>query len=779
MRRWMALFLSLALVFSLTSGATAAPTLTLPGKARSVVVSVVGQDGEPLEKVAVQIMTPGTARFQIAHTNARGEAQLTLADGFSYWVRAWAKGYAVVERPYVPATDGPVITLTATPYNATLTGIVTDELGRPVPGVKISVWLANLGRQAETVTAADGTYVAEGLLARDGYTMHAEVKGFQPFVQADISLAAGARTQVDASLTPSSGPVTGEVINSRNNQPAAGVKVELLLNGWGVIELTTTDSFGYFYFAAPPWTADAYQIRLSADGFETWTSAAFAVAPGAWTNFSGANRIALNPLYAELSGSVVGPNGQAMANTKVELQRSDMGTIETGTTDENGFYLFTKLPGGTYRVRAVPAGNQEHGASDWVTLDGGDRAGADVAANEADLTSYGASAITGTVLDHLGDPVSGATVTAVRGTQTASTTTDAQGRYRLPVAANIEDTFDDPEDSSGYRVSVVKDGFIPTDIYGTADGAAPPALMTVRYRATNRADFTLQPATAQVVGRALNDRGLPLADVTVSLIPEGGGTVRRTVTDKTGRYLFADLPVAKQARYLPVVTDERYFESAMTPDGGLVAPATLPPGGVLTQSLTVRPKQAEFRGTAMAGTDKPAAGATVTLVSPADGLTWTAKTNANGVYSLSVPAVPGRQYLLRTTSPNTTEGTAPEAIDHGADYGVVANVAVSPAASLVGRVYLPDGQPAPNTQVALWMEGEGITTTQVVTDELGNYRFDNLTPGRRYSVAVWWGVNTWSTLAPGEAIITPLLSPGPGNTIRADLQAPAGSTSGQ
>ncbi|MDF2627000.1 MAG: putative rane efflux protein [Symbiobacteriaceae bacterium] len=779
MRKWMALFLSLALVLSLTAGAAAAPTLTLPGKTRSVVVSVVGEHGQPLTKVAVQIMTPGAARFQIAHTNEKGEAQMTLADGFSYWVRAWPKGYAVVERPYVPATDGPVITLTATPYNATLTGIVTDELGRPVPGVKVSVWLANLGRQAEALTAEDGTYEIEGLMARDGYTIHAEVKGFQPFVQGDIALVAGARTQVDASLTPSSGPVTGEVINSRNNQPAAGVKVELLLNGWGVVERTTTDSFGYFYFAAPPWTDDAYQIRLSADGYETFTSAAFAVTAGAWTNFSGANRISLNPLYAELSGSVLGPGGQALTNTRVELQRTGMGTIETGLTDANGFYLFAKLPAGTYRVRAVPNGNQEHGASDWVTLEGGDRAGADVAANEADTTSYGATAITGTVLDHLGDPVSGVTVTATRGTQTVTATTDAQGRYRLPVEANIEDTLDDPEDSSGYRVAATKDGYIPTDLYGTADGAAPPALMTVRFKATNRADFTLQPAAAQVVGRVLNDRGLPLAGVSVSLLPEGGGTVRRITTDKSGRYLFENLPVAKQARYLPIVTDDRYFESAMTPDGGLVAPATLPPGGVLTQSLTVRPKVATIRGEVKAGTDKPAANATLTLVSPADGLTWTAKTNARGIYTLSVPAVPGRQYLLRTASTGTTEGTVATAIDPGAEYGLVANAAVVPTASLVGRVYLPDGQPAPNTQVALWMEGEGITTTQVVTDALGNYRFDNLIPGRSYSVAVWWGVNTWSTLAPGEAIITPLLSPGPGNTIRADLQAPASSTSGQ
>ncbi|HYF93015.1 MAG TPA: carboxypeptidase-like regulatory domain-containing protein [Symbiobacteriaceae bacterium] len=760
--------LSAILVLALTGGAAAAPA-----PARSVVVNVVGAHGEPLAEAAVQVLTPGADQFRITQTNARGEASVPLPEGFSFWIRAWADGHAVAERPYVPSTDGPTLTITATPYETSLIGLVTDERGRPVEGARVSVWLTNLGLQASALTGPDGAYTIAGLQARDAYVVQVEARASQPFVQTDVSLAPGVLNQVDAEMTPSSSPVTGEVVNSRTGLPVNGIRVDLLLGDWGVVDRTVTDMFGYFHFAAPPWADSTYQVRLSGPGYETFASAAFAVNPGTWVNYSGDSRISLNPLYAELSGSVLSESGGGLSGTTVELQRSDLGTVENGKTDDNGYFLFSNLPAGTYRVRAVPTSGEEHAASTWITVAGGDRAAADVSANQTDTTSYGSSAIVGTVRDHLGDPVSGATVTASRGISSVQATTDAQGRYRLSVNANVEDAVD-PETSSGYHVAVAKAGYIPTDLQETGDGTPPPALVDVRQKVTNRADFTLQPATAQVAGRALNDRGLPVSGVSISLVPEGAGTVLRTVTDSLGRYVFANLPVAKQTRYLPVVTDDRYFESSTAPGGTLLDPVALTPGGVLTHSLTLRPKVAVIQGEVKAGADLPAEGATVTLVSPADGKRWTAAVSGSGTYSLSVPAIPGRQYLIRAARADSTESTAPAVVDPGADFGAVVNLAVAPRAAIVGQVYLPDGKPTARAEVVLWQEGRHTAVAQAVTDELGYYRFADLAPGRRYTVAVWDGLFTFSTLAPGEAIITPLLSPGPGSTIRADLQAPAG-----
>lgn len=770
MRRMYAFLVSLVLTLALVTEATASPLSPYP--TRTVLVTVIGTNGQPLQGAAVQLLTPGSAAFSITRTNASGRAPVDLPDGFSFWLRVWADGYSLVERPYVPSTDGPVVTLQASAYTASLTGLVTDDRGLPVPNAKVSIWLSGEGLQASAISNAQGRYQVEGLRTGAGYYLQVEARGFQPSVQTDLTLTPGALAQADVGLTAAAGTVTGEVINSRTGRPAPGVRAELLLNGWGVIQTATTDGYGYFRFDAPPWAEDAYQVRLSGSEFETFTTAAFAVAPASWADFTGGNRLSLNPLYAELSGSVLRDNGDPLAKVPVELQRSDLGTVEIGVTDADGYYLFEQIPAGTYRVRAVPD-YQEHGASAWVTLSGGDRATADVSANSPDTTSFGQSAIVGTVRDHLGDPVAGAAISARRGSEEYKASTDSRGRYRLSVPANVEDEPIEPETSSGYRVAVVKDGFLSTDLFGTADGAPAPAFVNVRARATNRADFTLQPAQAELAGRVLDSRGRPVDGVEVLLVQEGGGTVASVTTSGTGVYRFGQLPVGKQARYLPVVAGGTYLEGAIAPNGTPIAPTRPTPGGVTTHTLAVRPATGLVQGVVRAGDNQAAAAAPITVVRPADGKTFTGTTADDGSYSISVPAGPGDAYFVRVSQAQAKSGAVPEAVALGTQHAVVANAAVVPHASLRGRVYQPDGQPAPGVEVTLWVEGTNKAVQFVRTDADGYYRFSDLAPGRRYSVIMDTdAINIWSSLAPGEAIITPLSSPGAGETLWADLVAP-------
>lgn len=770
MRKLFAILIALAISLGLVTGAAASPLAPYP--ARTVTVTVLGEKGEPLTGAVVQVLSPGSAAFKITRTTTDGRAAIDLPEGFSFWLRVWANGYSLVERPYVPATDSPVVTLRAAAYWTGLIGLVTDDRGMPVEGARVTAWLPDQGLQATVVSNAQGKYSFEALQARAGYYLQVEARGFQPFVQTDVALAPGALNQVDAALTAAAGTVTGEVINSRTGRPVPGVRAELLLNGWGTIQSTSTDGYGYFRFDAPPWAEDGYQVRLSGVGYETLTTAAFAVAPASWADFTGENRLSLNPLYAELSGSVLNDNGSPLGNVPVELQRSDLGTVETGVTDTDGYFLFEQIPAGVYRVRAVPQ-YQEHGASGWVTLNGGDHATADVSANSPDTTSYGQSAIVGTVRDHLGEPVAGAAVTARRGSEEYKATTDARGRYRLSVPANVEDELVEPDTSSGYRVVVVKDGFLTTDLFGTADGTPAPSFVDVRARATNRADFTLQPDKAEMAGRVLDSRGRPVSGVEVVLLQEGSGEVTRTTTSGTGTYRFAQLPVGKQARYLPAVAAGTYFEGGVAPNGAVVAPNRPAPGGVTTHTLAVRPATGLIQGVARAGNDQPAPGATVTVVRPADGKSFTGTAGADGSYAISVESGPGDQFLVRVGQTGATNGAVPEAVTLDAQHAVVANVTVLPYASLRGRVVRPDGKPAPGLEVTLWAEGSGKAVQFARTDADGYYQFTELTPGRRHAVTLDTGdINTWSSLAPGEAIITPLFTPSAGETLWADLMTP-------
>ncbi|MGE5676216.1 MAG: carboxypeptidase regulatory-like domain-containing protein [Mycobacterium leprae] len=778
MRKLLALMVAL-LLLSLQAPAFAGPAPLSPLPERSLLVSVITEQGLPLEGAAVQLLLPGRPDSHVLRTNKAGQAFFSLTDSFSFWVRAWAEGYAIAERSYIPAGDGPELTLNLVPYRTVLTGLVTNEQGLPVARARVTAWLDGLGLQGETRSDDQGVYLLEGLQARDGYMLQVEAVDFQPFVQTGVTLATGVRNQTDLALTPATATVTGEVINSRTKAPAADVKAELILNGWGTVAETKTDTYGYFQFTAGPWNQDGYQVRLSAPGFETYTSGLFALDAGAWNDFSGTNRIALNPLHAQFEGSVLDQNGTPLPNTPVELQRSDLGTVATGSTDEKGFFTFQQLPAGTYRVRALPLGDREQGATAWLALVGGDRASADVSANDPDKTSYGSSAIVGTVLDYLDNPVKDALVVAERGTDRAEARTDAQGRYRLSVQANIEDGVD-PDTSSGYHVTVAKEGFIPTDIQQTADDAAPPAFVDVRFKATNRADFTLQPAQSELAGRVLDDHGRPVRGTPVALVQEGAGEVARVVTDAAGHYRFTALPVARQARYVPVVISDRYFPSSIAPGGNLVAPLSLNPGTASTQILTVRPRLTEIQGIVRAGSDKPASLATVTVVDPARKMEWTGTTATNGSYHIAVPAWPGRQYLVRAAAERAAQGSLTAAVNPADNQAVVANLSVVPTATITGILYGPDGKPVPNATIALWSESKAEPVDSVQTDSAGIYRFAHLTPGHRYQVAYPSGNNTLNSLAPGEPVLTPLSLPAAGETLWADLstvvpsEAPSG-----
>lgn len=769
MRRYTALLLSLLLLLAMTSGAAALPLAPLP--TRTVTVSVLSHDGKALTGANVQLLTPGQTGMVTGRTDIRGQAGLTIPPGFTYWLRVWADGHTVAEQPYVPASDGMAVTVNLQAHGSTLTGIVTDEKGRPVSGALLTVWRDGYGQHGSVKTDAAGLYAIDGLPASGTYSLRAEARAFQPFVQSNLTLAAGARTQADVSLTPAHGTITGEVIDSRTGLPVSNVRAELHLSGWGLAAHVQTDAFGFFRLAAPAGATDTYQVRLRADGYELLTTASFPATAGGWTDFTGEDRLELNPLYAELSGMVLDGSGQPLGQTRVELQREGLGTVETAVTDPDGFYQFTRIPAGNYRVRALPD-FQIRGDSGWLLLNGGDLATADVYAGSPDLTSYGSSAITGTVRDHRGTPVSGATVTLSRGNGTQTAQTDSLGRYRFSIQANIEDKLTEPKTSTGYHITVAKDGYIGTDLWQTRDGAVTPGLMDVRAKTTGRADFTLYPAQGELAGLVLDDRGAAVVGVQVQLRQEGGGTVAAVRTDENGRYRFPSLEVAKQARYLPVLTGGTYVESVTLPSGAVAAPLSLTPGATVTRTIAARPAEGRIQGLVLAGPEKPAAGATVRVIRPADGGVWTGEVKADGSYAIAVPAGPGSQYLVEVAGERLTTAANQNVISLADQYGATANLSAVPKATLNGRVFSASGQPLTNQLVVIWAEGEAKPFYETRTNALGTYTIEGLTPGRRYGVATVNAQGAWSWIAPGEPILSPLVTPAPGESIWVDLLTP-------
>lgn len=769
MRRAIAVLLSLLFLVTAAPGAAAADLSFLqPAAAAPLRITLISTDGTPLPDAEIQVLTPGLPGITAARTDQRGQAAIALPPGHTFWLRAWAEGHALVERAYVPATDGPALTVTAEPYTAVVTGVVRDERGLPVPQATIELFRAGYGLEATARTNDLGVYTLSTARAGGDYTLHAHASGYRPVSQEVVGLDPRRRNQVDLTLTPAAARITGEVVSGVRGTPVWDATVELLLGDWGPVASVRTDRSGYFSLSAPPIENGVYQLRVSRYDHDTVTTGTFALQDGTWLDYSGEDRLVLNKLFAQVAGRVFDGNAQPLKDVEVHLQRAGLGTVQVARTDEEGRYSFREVTQGTYRVRAFPGGNLVRADSGWMDVAGGGTVSAHITAEAPDTSSHGSAVLSGTVKNHVEEPVVDAVVRVSRGSQTWTARTDEEGRYDLSLQANIPDNVtEDP--STGYHVSVKVDGYLYTD-QPVTDGGNPPGLVDLRRGSDNTADFVLQPERATIAGRVVDDRGEPLAGVRVGLREEGRNKIAETQTDEAGRYQFANLPVARQSRYLPVILDPAYVGGAVAPDGAIREPQSLTPDGPNHLVLVARPTETRFLGLVQAGDDRPAEGARVTVLRSSDGTAFTGEVGADGSYDVRVPALPGEAYLVRVAGENAVLNTAAEVIEPGTDLGVQANLTTHVPAAIVGRVVGPDGSPLSGIRVVLYTEGQSTADLIAYTNNDGIYRFDKLVPGRRYAPVAVDQSGGRSATAPGEVVITPLVGLPSGETVWADIR---------
>src|SRR5688500_16972954 len=117
---------------------------------------------------------------------------------------------------------------------ATVVGTVTDQSGGVLPGVTVALRHVRTGRTFETVTGAEGNYLAT-LLPIGEYEMTFTLSGFQSRVVRGVTLAVNDRVQIDSSLATGGVSevveVTGQVL------PQATTAVQNLIDSRQVQEL--------------------------------------------------------------------------------------------------------------------------------------------------------------------------------------------------------------------------------------------------------------------------------------------------------------------------------------------------------------------------------------------------------------------------------------------------------------------------------------------------------------------------------------------------------------
>src|SRR5690348_3965049 len=92
-------------------------------------------------------------------------------------------------------------------------GTVTDKSGAAVPGATVTVTDINKGTKFTTTTNASGNYTVTQLVP-DPYMVTVEAKGFQKFVQTNVTVQADSGVKVDAALTVGQVSQTVEVTSA-------------------------------------------------------------------------------------------------------------------------------------------------------------------------------------------------------------------------------------------------------------------------------------------------------------------------------------------------------------------------------------------------------------------------------------------------------------------------------------------------------------------------------------------------------------------------------------
>ncbi|WP_164020500.1 carboxypeptidase regulatory-like domain-containing protein [Pyxidicoccus trucidator] len=345
---------------------------------------------------------------------------------------------------------------------------------------------------AETTTAADGTFVLEGLpegplalwvLSEHGALLRPGI----PAGSEGVKLVMGRGQVVE-------GIVRGE------GAPVAGATVTVLTARHARYFGATSDADGHFRIGPlPPGPLVTF---VASKG---WLPM---LAPAETIPWSGLSRA--HPLTGRvLSDGEPVPGAEVRVGSGDDLPEAG---ARMATTDAEGRFTFMLPSGSGYTLTASRDGRY---ALARVQLTGTS------APPEVILESGSALHVEGRVSDDAGRPVPGARVALIPGRgvrPVAETTTHADGRYRLG-----------PVEPGTWRFEVKAERHL--DPVGPLEHTLTPGTAAV--------DFTLPRASA-VTGRITDPKGLPLRGLELSLVrptPKGDTLQEQTRTDADGRFL--------------------------------------------------------------------------------------------------------------------------------------------------------------------------------------------------------------------------------------------------
>ncbi|THF77100.1 carboxypeptidase regulatory-like domain-containing protein [Cohnella fermenti] len=362
-------------------------------------------------------------------------------------------------------------------------GTVSSSADQPIEGASVTILNEQVGTLFETTTDASGHYALSSLLPGIVFVIRATASGFASGM-ATVRVLPGQQSEIDFTLEPLPGSLSGEVREEGTGTPLPGIAVRIAdLNGV-TLDITETDAAGQFVFLSLP--PGVYSLLVNSVGYAN-RALSVAIQSGADT-FAG---ISLTRLSGAASGLVQDAEGRPIEGAILTVTLNGA-TIARDVTDSAGMFFLPSLYPESFIVTAEAAGFAAQTLG--VTIE------PLITASLVFTLVPLAGSVSGHVTDPSGQPLPSATVRVLlnllaSSTQLTQALTDEKGFYTIEGL---------PPGTYVLVVSLLH--------FQNAIGTA--AILGGREAIES---FRLSPSPGYIEGRVLDDQGLPIDNVSVSI----------------------------------------------------------------------------------------------------------------------------------------------------------------------------------------------------------------------------------------------------------------------
>lgn len=700
-------------------------TIILDAELTRIAGTLTGTITDPsTAPIAGAVVTVFLDNIQIASvlTDAAGQYTIPGLAPDQYTVVIGATNYGTVTLgATINSGQTTILDAVLTPDPGTLTGLVQETGGSPLPGVNITVTTSSGSGTivATTVTASDGTYLITGL-APGNYIVVASAPTFQQSSEG-ATIVSGATTVINFTLAPNPGALAGTITNAQTGTPIQGanVQIRILDAGGSVIATVSSDAAGQYSVSnlAPGF----YTVVASAPNFQT-NDTIVQVFPNQTT----IGDVALEPNPGSINGSVTSSIGSTpIGGAIVNIINSNGALVTSTVTDPSGNFVANGLAPGNYTV-SVFAIDFQNGSVGAVVVSGQSTPVA------VQLQPF-PGRITGTVT-----PILTNTVVELR---------DSNNVFVDSFLTNPDGTYSFENLAPGtYTVTASAQNF------ASAQGGA-----TVISGGTTVVNLTLIPNPAIVSGQITQPGGAPIPTAVVQLLDQNGILVATGSADSSGIYTIGNVPpgsytvVASAPGFGQQIQGITVGPGQLLPDVNFVLTAN--PGsvtGVVTDRVT---------GDALGG-------ASIVILDATTQLPVATTTASNSGGYVIGDLAPGT-YIVTASLPNyTTEQVGVIVLS---DQSSTANLSLQPnPGTIAGAVVDTNGNPVTGNdiQIVVLNENNVVVATQFANPD-GTYQVPQLPPGTYFVTASApnYASSTVSAIVTaGQTVpVTNVLTPNPVN----------------